>query len=314
MTFSFDFFSIVVIYFCNGVFMEKEFDVLIVGGGVAGMSAALYANRSGKNVAIIEKTALGGTVATLNKIENFPSQQSVDGFSLANMFAKQVENLGVEIVYDDAVSADLNGKMKHITGRLGQYKAQSVVLATGLAYNELGKNENAFLGRGVSFCAVCDANFFKGRDVCVISRGGSGIKDAKYLSGVVSKVLVLDENDMTVFAQANKVENMSVLSKVSVKKVLGEETVTGIECFVDGKKQIIKTDAVFVCLGKKPKVDIFGKGLALDVLGFVKTDENMQTSIKGVYAAGDIRSGVMKQIVTACSDGAIAGKKACEKV
>ena len=196
--------------------MQKIYDVLILGGGVAGMSAAIYAKRSGADVAIIEKTALGGAIATLTKIENFPSQTEIDGVSLAQMFSKQVEVLAVETLYDDIISADLKGGLKLLNGKLSSYKSKKIIIATGISYLELGKNENEFLGKGVSYCAVCDANFFKGQQVCVVSRKGSGIKDAKYLSKIASSVLVLDEEDMSVFAQANKVSNMSVVSNTKV--------------------------------------------------------------------------------------------------
>lgn len=292
--------------------MGKIYDVLIVGGGVAGMSAAIYAKRSGKEVAVIEKMNLGGTVATLNKIENFPSQKEVEGFMLAEMFSNQVKGLEVETIYDDIVSADLKGDLKVLKGRIASYSARRIIIATGLSYVGLGKNEDEFLGRGVSYCAVCDANFFKGQTVCIVSRNGSGIKDAKYLSNIVSKVVVLDEGNMSVFAQANTISNMEVVSNAKAEKVIGTSSVEAIEVLVDGEKKVFETSAVFVALGRKPKADIFGSDLQVDALGFVKTDENMQTSIKGVYAVGDVRAGVMKQIVTACSDGAIAGKKACE--
>ena len=205
--------------------MQKIYDVLILGGGVAGMSAAIYAKRSGADVAIIEKTALGGATATLSKIENFPSQIEVDGFSLAQMFSKQVEGLDIETLYDDIVSTDLKGDLKLLNGKLSSYKSKKIIIATGISYLELGKNENEFLGKGVSYCAVCDANFFKGQQVCVVSRKGSGIKDAKYLSKIASSVLVLDEEDMSVFAQANKVSNMSVVSNTKVEKVVGKDFV-----------------------------------------------------------------------------------------
>ncbi len=294
--------------------MERMFDVLIVGGGVAGMSAAIYAKRSGKNVAIIERAALGGVVGTLNKIENFPSQKEIDGFSLAQLFVKQVNSLEIETIFDDIVSAKLDGETKTVVGKIGQYKAKSLVIATGLSYQELGKNEAEFLGRGVSYCAVCDANFFKGQKVCVVSRKGSGIKDAKYLSNIAANVLVLDEADMSIFAQANTVKNMSLLSNTTIEKVVGKDNVEALECLVGGERKTIKTNGLFVCLGRSPKSEIFGDKLETDRQGFIKTDENMQTSINGVYAVGDVRAGVMKQIVTACSDGAIAGKKATEGI
>lgn len=287
--------------------MNKVYDVLIIGGGVAGMSAAVYTKRSGKSVAMIEKNTLGGTTATLNKIKNFPSQTEIDGFSLAQMFINQMKNLEVEIIADEVVSSDFSADLKTLRGKKGTYSANKIIIATGLSYVELGKNENEFLGRGVSYCAVCDANFFKGREVCVLSRKGSGLKEAKYLSNIVSKVTVLDEEDMSTFSQANQIPNLEVVSNAKAEKLLGKGTVEGVECIIDGKKEAIKTNGVFIALGRKPKTDVF-KGLELDNLGFIKTNEYMETSIKGVFAVGDVRAGVLKQIVTACNDGAIAGR------
>lgn len=292
--------------------MPNVYDVLIVGGGVAGMSAGVYAKRSGKKIAIIEKMSLGGTVSTLNKIKNFPSQEEVSGFELAQMFSKQIEGLGVEVVYDDILTAKLGGQVKTLKGKNATYKARRVILATGLTYRELGKNESKFLGKGVSYCAVCDANFFKGEPVCVVSRRGSGIKDAKYLSGIASQVFLLDEGDMSAFVKANAGSNINVVSNVEIQRVLGKNAVEGVEYVENGVKKTAQVKAVFVCLGRVPRVEMFGKELSVDELGFVKTDENMQTSVEGVYAVGDVRAGVLKQIVTACNDGAIAGKKACE--
>lgn len=294
--------------------MEKIYDVLIIGGGVAGMSAGIYAKRSGKSVAIIEKMTLGGTVGTLNQIENFPSQAQIDGFTLAQMFANQVKKLEIEIISDDVLSVDFGADLKVLKGKVGQYSSKKVIIATGLSYLELDKNENEFLGKGVSYCATCDANFFKGKTVCVVSRKGSGIAEAKYLSGVVKDVIVLDEGDLSVFAKASKTPNVKIVSNVSVQKILGSDTVEGVLCTQNGEEKKFDTSGVFIALGRKPKTDIYKGKLDLDALGFIKTNENMETSVSGVYAVGDVRAGVMKQIVTACSDGAIAGKKACEGV
>ncbi len=289
--------------------MEKNFDVLIVGGGVAGMSAGLYAKRAGKNVAIIEKNALGGTVATLNRISNFPSQTEIDGWTLSEMFAKQVKENQIETIFDDIISVDFSQKKKVLHGKKEEYFADKVIIATGLTPISLGLNENEFVGCGVSYCAVCDANFFKNKKVCVASLRGSGIKDAVYLSNIVKDVVLIDSTDLSKFENANKIPNLKVVSNSKIEKILGEKFVSGIQ--VDGEN--INTDGVFISLGKKPKTDIYQNMLALDERGFIKTDENMQTSVDGVFAIGDVRSGVLKQIVTACSDGAIAGKKSCEE-
>ncbi len=285
----------------------KKFDILILGGGVAGMTAGIYAKRRGKNVAIIEKFVLGGQVNSILHIENFPSQTEIDGLTLCQMFSKQIKALGVEIVRDDIVSVDLLGEEKVVTGKKETYQAKSVIIATGLSYVELGIGEDKFLGRGVSFCAVCDANFYKGKPVCVASKNGSGLKSAFELAEVCSEVTVLDAGDMSVFASANKNKKVNVVSNVKIEKVVGDDVVTGVVFEENGKEKQIETNALFVDLGKKPQTNLFD-GIKLDSNGFIITDEKMQTSVKGVFAVGDVRSKELKQIVTACADGAIAGQ------
>jgi len=286
--------------------MENLYDVLILGGGVAGMTAGIYAKRRGKKVAIIEKYTLGGQVVALNKIANFPSQSLIDGFSLSQMFSKQVKEFEIEIIADDIKNVDLTGETKMLEGKK-QYQAKSVIIATGLSSVELGVNESEFLGRGVSYCAICDANFYKNRPVCVASSKGSGIKAALELAEVCENVKVLDSADMSVYAQANKNPKIEVLSNVKIERVLGEEVVKSLQIKQDGKEQIVETNALFVELGKVARTDLF-EGLKKDEKGFIFTDEKMQTSIPNVFAVGDVRAGVIKQIVTACADGAIAGQ------
>lgn len=287
--------------------MEK-YDILIIGGGVAGMSAAIYAKRRGKKVAVIEKFSLGGQVLSIDRIENFPSQNLIDGFSLSQMFSSQMKNLEVEILRDEVLSVDFSSKEKKIICKKGEYVAKSVIIATGLSYVELGKNERDFLGKGVSFCAVCDANFYKNRPVFVASKKGSGIAGALKLAEVCSSVTVLDSEDMSVYAQANRNEKIKVVSNAKIEKFVGEFELQKIEVLIDGKKTTFDACAVFVELGKKPS-NLFDM-LKRDSAGFIITDENMQTSIEGVYAVGDVRSKNLRQIVTACSDGAIAGQNA----
>lgn len=290
--------------------MENLYDVLIIGGGVAGMTAAVYAKRRGKSVAIIERFSLGGQVLSLTRIENFPSQNEIDGFSLSQMFANQIKHLDISVFFDDISQVDFSMPNKKLVGKKNVYLAKSVIVATGMSYKELGKNENDFLGRGVSFCAVCDANFYKNKSVCVASKNGSGILGAKELADVCSKVVVLDSGDMSLYAKANKNPKIEIFSKVEIEKIEGDLTLNKINASVDGQQKIFETNALFVELGKKPATQLFENVLELDEKGFVKTDANMQTSIKGVFAIGDVRSGFLKQIVTACSDGAIAGQLA----
>ena len=290
--------------------MENIFDVLIIGGGVAGMSAGIYAKRRGKKVAIIEKFTLGGQVLLLNKIENFPSQADIDGFTLAQMFVKQIKHFGIDVILDDVFKVDFSSDVKVLYGKNDNYKAKSIIIATGMSSVEIGKNENDYLGRGVSYCTVCDANFYKNKPVCVASRKGSGVKGALELAEVCSKVVMLDSEDMSKFASALKNDKIEVISNVQIEKVIGKNSVEKVLVDENGKEREIETSALFVELGKKPKTEIYKGVLDLDSNGFIKTDANMRTSAQGVFAVGDIRSGFLKQIVTACSDGAVAGQLA----
>lgn len=286
--------------------MEKVYDVLILGGGVAGMSAAIYAKRAGKSVAIIEKAALGGQVLQLEKIENFPSQPVIDGLTLANMFSKQIKSLDVEILRDEILFVDFSNENKLMKGRKGVYCSKNVIIATGIKSRELGIGEDKFLGQGVSFCAVCDANFYKNKPVCVASKRGSGIMAARYLCNVASKVTLLDSEDMSIFAAANKNEKIEIVSKCKINDVKQDDFGISINTETDGKNKNFSAAALFVELGKIPATNLFKGVLELDAKGFIITDENLQTSVAGVYAAGDVRNGKLKQIVTACADGALA--------
>ena len=175
---------------------------------------------------------------------------------------------------------------------------------------ELGKNEMEYFGRGVSFCAVCDANFYKGQSVCVASKNGSGVKAALELANVCSKVIVLDSGDLSNYAKANKNDKIDIFSDVVIEKIEGKEIVQYVVIKSGGETRKIETSALFIELGKCPKTNLFKNVLELDKNGFIVTDEHMRTSAKGVFAVGDVRNGVLKQIVTACNDGAIAGQLA----
>ena len=287
----------------------REFDVLVLGGGAGGMMSAVYAKRRGLDVAIIESMMLGGTLWQIEKIENFPSYAEVSGAELAENFIKQIKHLGVEVINDEVVDVNFSAEKKVLIGKKERYSAKSVIIASGLSYNKLGSNEDDFLGRGVSYCAVCDANFYKNKDVAVASKKGSGIKGALELANVCKSVTILDSEDLSVYAQHTTNEKIKVISNVKDLKVTGKNLVEGVTFKVEGKEEKIKTSALFVELGKKPNTMLF-KDLKLDENGYILTDEYMETSIKGVFAVGDIRAGKLKQLVCACSDGAIAGQNA----
>lgn len=279
--------------------MEQIYDILIIGGGVAGMTASVYAKRRNKNVAIIERLTAGGQVLSLEKIENFPSQSQIDGLSLVKMFKEQLKNLDIPILRDNVEKVELLSDVKTLFGQKGVYRAKKVIVASGVESVRLGLDgENL---SGVSYCAVCDGAFFKGKNVFVASKNGSGVKDALYLCQIAQKVTLLDSADMSVFAGKN--DKLEVISNCHIREILGEDKFEGVKL----ENSTLSGDALFVELGKRPSTQIFDGILKLDGSGFILTDEHMQTNVDGVFAIGDVRAGTLKQIVTACSDGAIAG-------
>ncbi len=287
--------------------MEREiYDILIIGGGVAGMTAAIYAKRRNKKVAIIEPYILGGQLAQIERIDNFPSYSLVSGFELMTNFQKQVKNFDIEVIRDEVLKVDF-AEIKTLTGRKQAYSAKSVIIATGLTNNKLGKNEDEFLGRGTSYCVTCDANFYKNQVVAVASKKGSGVVGALELADICKKVYLLDSEDMDIYAKNCPKKNIEVCSLVHIERLEGDNKLEKI-VFADGEK--IEASALFVELGKQPQTDMFKGVLSLDEQGYILTNDKMETSVKGVFACGDIRANTLKQLVVACGEGAIAGQNA----
>lgn len=290
----------------NKIMKKEVFDILIIGGGVAGITASIYAKRRNKKVAIIEPFLLGGQLAQIEKIENFPSYEVISGFELMQNFQKQVQNLGIKVISDEITDVKFT-KLKELVGKKQTYYAKSVIIATGLSSNKLGKNEDEFLGRGVSYCVTCDANFYKNQVVAVASRKGSGILGALELSDICEKVYLLDSEDINKYAENCPKKNIEVCSNVHIEKLVGENKLEKIEL---ENADSLAVSALFIELGKKPQTEIFKDILELDSQGYILTNDRMETSVKGVFACGDIRSNSLKQLVVACGEGAIAGQYA----
>ena len=282
-----------------------KFDVVIIGAGAGGMSAAIYAKRAGKSVLILEKMFAGGQMNAIDKIANFPSYENVSGYELALNMRKQVESLGVEIKNEEVVSCSLLGEEKIVRTHKNEYVAKSIVIATGARSKPLDvQNEKQFLGRGLSYCATCDGKFFEGKNVAVVGTSETAKNDVLYLCNLASKIYFVTTSEKKCFCE----EKIEEETDSKIVDLLGENKLEGIviKNLKDEKEQKIFVDALFVELGKSPDLSAF-EGLELDSKGFVVVDGHMQTNIKGVFAVGDVRSGSLKQIVTACSDGAIAG-------
>lgn len=290
----------------NKIMKKEVFDILIIGGGVAGITASIYAKRRNKKVAIIEPFLLGGQLAQIEKIENFPTYPLISGFELMQNFQKQVQNFGIKVISDEIVGVKFS-ELKELVGKKQTYYAKSVIIATGLSSNKLGKNEDEFLGRGVSYCVTCDANFYKNQVVAVASRKGSGILGALELSDICEKVYLLDSEDINKYAENCPKKNIEVCSNVHIEKLVGENKLEKIEL---ENADFLAVSALFIELGKKPQTEMFKDILELDNQGYILTNDRMETSVKGVFACGDIRSNSLKQLVVACGEGAIAGQYA----
>ena len=283
----------------------KHYDIVIIGGGAGGMTAAIYAKRANKSVLIIEKYFAGGQMLTIDKIANYPGFEMIDGFTLSQSMENQCKELGVEFANEEVVECKFGDEEHQVLTHKNQYSCRSIIIATGARPKQLKiENEKNFLGAGVSYCATCDGGFFQNEEVAVVGSIESAKKEVEYLVNICSKVYFITTGVGEI--KHDKVVN---ITNSKVEKLIGESTLDKIEIFnlADETTKELAVKGLFVVLGKSPDVSIYNGQLELDKNGFIVVDEKMQTRVPRVFAIGDVRSGRLKQIVTACSDGAIAG-------
>lgn len=305
----------------NNVIMEnKLYDVIIVGGGPAGLTASIYALRAKKSVLLIEKMMIGGQVALTTTIENYPGFELIDGVELSEKMFNQASKLGLEVIYSDVLEYNLTDEIKQVKTYDGTIQGKTIILCMGATAKPLDvENEKDFIGKGISYCATCDGNFYKNKTVAIVGGGDSAIDEALYLADIANKIYLIHRRDsfknehdvdtQKVFTLAKgKHPKIEILTNSSICGLLGKEKLEKIivENKIEKTKKEIELDGVFVAIGRKPDTSLFEGLLNLDSNGYVLTDENMHTNIPGVFAAGDIRQKTLKQIVTACADGAIA--------
>ena len=279
-----------------------KYDAIIIGSGVAGLTAALYLARANKSVMIIEDSVIGGTTATLDLIENYPGFESISGNELISKMFMQVSKLGVNINFMDIKHIDFDNKTLHTKEATIEYK--TLIIASGTSVNKLNlDNEHNYLFRGLSYCAVCDGSLFKGKDIIVATNGNTGKTAVDYLSNITPNITVIDK--IGVF----KSDKFKVYNNSEIIQINGQNRVESVDVRLDDGEEVnLPCNAVFVSLGKSTKLDLYTGIDKKD--GYLVTDENMKTNIDGVFVAGDIRYKSLRQIVTACSDGAIAGTEA----
>lgn len=295
--------------------MSEIFDCIVIGGGPAGYSSALYACRAGLSTLVIEKMSPGGQMTLTGDIENYPGfDNGIDGFTLGMQMQKGAEKFGAKTVYADVLSVNLSGEVKTITVSGSEFFAKSVIIATGATPRKLGLTDEATLtGRGVHYCAHCDGRFYKDKIVAVVGGGNSAVSDALYLSNLCKRVYLIHRRDSL---RASKVyhrplentENIEILWDSSVTAFLKDVKVFGIEIknLKTNVVQELSVDGVFVSIGREPATTPFVGQVDIDSYGYIVADETTKTSVEGVFAAGDVRTKALRQVVTAAADGAVS--------
>ena len=300
------------------------YDIAIIGAGPAGLTAALYAARGGLDTVVLERISPGGQLAQTETVENYPGfPEGAEGWKLAYDMQQQAVRFGARIESLDVASVDFAGDVKRVAGANGTtYEARTVVIATGARPRKLGlENEGALTGMGVSYCATCDGNFFRGKDVVVVGGGDTAVADALYLSRICNHVYLVHRRDQlratqVYRARLEETENIEfVLNSISQRFVQTDDgRLAGLEVQdkLTGELRTLEASAVFVAVGTEPNTEFLTDAVALDERGYVVADESGRTSVPGVFAAGDVRTKSLRQVVTAVADGALAAENAAE--
>ena len=305
--------------------MADRYDVVIVGGGPAGLTAGIYAARAGKSTAIIERGMIGGQITFTDSIDNFPAAPGMNGAEYAMKIQAQAESFGAEIIMDEIVEVsapESEGEVFKLKGNNDDYAAVSVVLATGLDNRKMGiSGEDGFISRGISFCAVCDGAFFRNKEVAVYGGGNTAVEDATFLANICSKVTIIHTRDrfraeQAVVNELKAHDNVEFVMSSNVVGVNGDnalETIT-VKNNETGETGDIPVSALFVAIGKIPNGKPFADLVATDDAGYYDIDETCITQTPGLFVAGDGRSKQLKQLTTAVADGSVAATKACQYV
>lgn len=298
------------------------YDVIIIGAGIAGLTAAIYVRRSNKTVLVLEGQAYGGQIINTLQIENWPGDYGVSGIDLMQKIYKQATELGAEVKFEEVEVVEKVGEDFVIKTEDGEYKAGAVILAVGAEDKKLGiERETELTGRGVSYCATCDGAFYKGKNVAVIGGGNTALYDAVYLADIADKVYVVhrrDEfrGDAVLVEKLKRKENVEFVLGYVPEQILGDDKVAGVKLVPSGKvdsvtsERTLDVDGIFVAIGKKPATEKFAELVKLDENGYIVAGEDCRTSCDGVYVAGDCRTKDIRQLVTAAADGAVAADAA----
>lgn len=288
-------------------------DVLIIGGGPAGLTAGIFTTRAGLSTVLIERLAIGGQASLTYLVENYPGFDKISGFDLTDRMAKQAEANGVDIVYGTVNSLDKSEHGFIVKTNDEAYEADRVIIACGCKTRRLGLiNEVELTGHGVSYCASCDGHFFKDKVVAIVGGGNSAITDVDYLSRLAKKIYLINRSEKFragehQIKRVSEMKNVEILTNAQVSKLSGTNELSGIQLTQNGELIDLKVDGLFVAIGQEPYLPFLNIDIKKDSGGYILVDENMQTSEKNLFACGDIIGKHFRQIITACADGAVAG-------
>lgn len=295
------------------------YDIIIVGAGTAGLTAAIYACRANQKVLVLEGKTYGGQIITTLNIENYPVAPHISGVDFAKKLYEQATELGAEIEFEEVEKIEDLGETKKVITEDDEYEARAIILATGSEDKKLGlENEEKFVGRGVSYCATCDGAIYKDQEVAVVGGGNTALYDTLYLSDVAKKVYLIHRRnefrgDPILVDKIKKHDNVEFVMDTQVTKIKGEKHVESLELTrKDGEKRELKVSALFVAVGRTPATAAFADLVKLDENGYVISSEDCLTNVPGIFVAGDLRTKSMRQLVTAAADGAAAANAAAQ--
>lgn len=296
------------------------YDMIIVGAGTAGLSAAIYGARAGKKVLVLEANTYGGQIVRSPEVENYPGIAHISGYEFAQNLYEQAVNLGAEVEFENVVEIRADGREKYVVTEDNEYTALSVILATGAINRPLGvESEDDFVGAGISYCATCDGAFFKGKDVAVVGGGSTALEDALFLSAYCRKVYLIHRRD-AFRGEQKYVDNLKTKDNIEfvlnsqVTALHGDSFLEAVEVKdkVSGETRTIPVSGLFVAIGQMPQNDSFANLIQLDKSGYIAAGEDCRTNVEGIFTAGDCRTKTVRQLTTAASDGATAALAACE--
>ncbi len=295
----------------------KIYDIVVLGGGPAGATASIYGARAGHSVLLLEKMMIGGEIVSTERLENFPGfPEGLSGFEFGQRLEQQIRRFEVEIASEIIEQASLSGVEKRVFAGGNEYVGRTLIIATGTIPRMLNiEGEQELKGRGVSYCAACDAHFFRGKEVAVVAETDAALREAVTLAGVAGKVYVL--NRRRFFRSADALQrkllslpNVEVLWETTVDRLEGGQKLDSLRVVQEGATRVLPVEGVFIYSGRQPNTEFLKGEVALDARGYILTNEQMKTSVAEVYAAGDVRQTLLRQVITAAADGAIAATSA----